>query len=310
MASKEPIILAGQPVGRFKAGWLLFKETWRFTMLDKEMLWIPVIAAIVNFFFFGILISALVFYYLTSGGSDIPENSPMWYGFMFYLYAAGAFTLAFSQAAITNSVYTRAHGGDATLGQSLKRAYTHWFSLFIWAVITSTVGLILRLVAERSQLLGKVVASALGMGWSVLTYFVVPAMVIDNHSAFESIGKSGQVFKKTWGETIVSNISYGLVFILINLLVICSLFGLTVFFFVAEVPVLGVLAIIAIFVWVIAASLVASVMEGVIKTILYIYADEGKIPENFNHELVEKMLARKDNSLEQSSPLPLFNTTV
>jgi uncharacterized membrane protein YeaQ/YmgE (transglycosylase-associated protein family) len=298
--AKQPVIINGQTLGRFGASWLLFKESFRFLRADKEMVWIPLITTVLNLLLFGLLVSAFVF--LVYGGSldaiDAEnEDSPIWYVFAFLCYVIGAFTLALSQAGITHIVYTRIRGGDATLGEGLKTAFSHWFSLLLWSIITSTVGMVLRMIAERSKMLGAIVAMILGVAWSVLTYFVVPAMVIDKHSAFGSISKSSAVFRKTWGETLVSNISIGLVFFIAHIVALFAMIGLVIATVTTESVLLGLfipVVIVAYMLWVVIAVLVQSSLEGVLKTLLYVYASENIVPENFNRELLEKMLSRKD----------------
>jgi len=296
MVKQEPVIIGGKPIGRMKAGWLLFKETWRFFRADSEMMWIPLITSFINLVLFGLVVAG--FYFVLSGtGYTLPEEgealSVTEYAFIFICYVIGAFTLALSEAAIANTVYTRVHGGNATLAGSLRLAFSHSVSLLLWSIITSTVGLVLRMIAERSRIMGRIVVALLGVGWSILTYFVVQAMVIDKKSAFASIGKSGQVFKKTWGETIVSNISIGVVFMGIYMVLFLSAFGLMIFALLSEFWI-GLIALgILFFLVFVSLCLIQSAMNGILKTLLYIYASEGTIPPNFNHELLEKMLSRQ-----------------
>lgn len=297
MAKREPVIISGQQVGRLKASWLLFKEAWRYLKADKEMVWIPLITSFLNLALFGFIVAVFVMVIL--GGdftlsAEGEPSSPVELAFYFACYVVGAFTLALSQAGITHTVYTRAHGGDATLGDSLKTAFSHWGSLLLWSVITSTVGIILRMIAERSKLIGRLVVMFIGAAWSVITYFVVPAMVIDKKSAFGSISKSGQVFKATWGETIVSNVSLGLVFLLAHVLVLAAAAGLMITAVAVEITFLVPVIVVLYVIWIVIASLVQSALEGVLKTLLYIYAAENAIPPNFNQELLEKMMTRSN----------------
>lgn len=293
---KEQIMINGQPIGKLKAGWLLFKETWRYFKADTEMMWIPLVTTLINLFLFGLLITGFYFF-LKDTGYTLPEEgdplSAIEYSFIFLCYVIGAFSLALTEAGITNTVYTRVRGGDATLGDSLKAAFSHWASLLVWSFITSTVGLILRMIAERSKIIGRIIIALLGVAWSVLTYFVVPAMVIDKKSAFSSIGKSGQVFKTTWGETLVSNISIGVVFSLVHVLLLIAAFGLMIFTVFYELWI-GLIALGVLYCLVTALlCLVQSSMNGILKTLLYVYASEGVVPANFNQELLEKMLTRQ-----------------
>lgn len=289
---KQPVTLQGQPVGRIKAGWLLFKETWRFLMLDKELLWVPIITSALNILLFGTLFSLLIIVVL-GGGDQLLENDVFLYAILFAIYVIGAFTLALAQAATANTVYVRAHGGDATLVDSLKAAFSHWFSLFLWSCITATVGVLLRWLSDRSRLLGKLVAALLGAGWAVLTYFVVPSMVIGKQTAFSSIGDSAKTFKETWGETLVSNISYGFIFLLINLFGLLSFGGLAVFFVANGLEALAIVPLVCVLLWLLLVGILGSAMNSILRTLLYIYAREQVIPQNFNSELLEKMLAKK-----------------
>lgn len=288
-----PIILQGQKVGRLRASFILLKETLRFFWADKEMLWIPVIAAFLQFALIGL---ALIFVILPSGILTSEESegllSVMEYVYVFIFYVIGAFTVSCTQAAITHIVYTRAHGGDATLGNGLNVAMSHAGALFIWACITSTVGVILRAIAERSQLLVKILVAILGAAWSVLTYFVVPAIVVDKKNAVEAIKHSGMTFKRTWGETLITNISFGLAITAMFIGFIAVLVVLIIAFN-GALPVMistGVLFCIV----TVGMVLLSSVLESVLRTLLYVYAQEGTVPQNFNRELLEHMLARKE----------------
>lgn len=298
MFTKTPLTLNGQPVGRFRAGWILLKETWRFMMLDKELLFVPVIAS----FLFGIVIVGIMS--VLRDPTTVPNEIPTTFALLFMAYVSAAFIAALSQAVISHIVYIRAHGGDANLGQGFTRALTHSFSLFVWSMITSTIGLIINIISGRSEILGRIVASILGATWRVLTYFVVPAMVIDNVSAFASIPKSVSVFKQTFGETIVSNISYRLIFFLIFLLQIVLGVGLTITALIAEREVLAVLILLVFMGCIVLTLFILSVFSGILVTLLYIYATEGAAPNNFNPELLEKMLAHRQPISSQFNSLP------
>lgn len=288
----NPIVLGGQRVGRLRASFILFKETFRFFWADKEMLWVPIITSIMQLFLIGLLVITVV---IPSGmfadvETETAALTPVEYAYVFLFYVIGAFTVACTQAAITHIVYTRVHGGNATLGSGLHAATAHAGNLFIWACITSTVGLVLRAIAERSAWLMKLLVAILGTAWSVLTYFVVPAIVIDQKSAFDAIGHSGTIFKRTWGETIVTNISFSLAILVSFFVLVVVLIGLMVVSggAVEVLFVCGGIFIVAILIII----LLSSVLDSVLRTLLYVYANEGTVPQNFNRELLESMLAR------------------
>jgi len=298
-------MIEGKQVGRLKASWLLCKESWRFLSLDREMLWVSPITALLNLFLLGVIFGGFVIMYVASGAtwSDPTSTRVVQYGVLFVCYVAGAFSLALGQAAIVHTVYTRVHGGDATLSQSLKVAFSHSGSLLVWSCITSTVGVVLHAVSKH-KIAGLIVAALLGTAWGVLTYFVVPAMVIDKKSAFGSIPRSASVFKQNWGETLVSNISLGAVFFLAHFLVLMSFIGLTVVTLSLHNIPLFVLLCVSMVIWMIVANIVLSTLNAVIRTLLYVYATENVVPQNFNTELLSAMLQKRAVSFTPTSFTP------
>ena len=299
-----PILIGGKRIGRIRASWLLFKESWRFLAADKELLLIPVAALVLNLGLLGIVIGSTV---LLTQNSENPLFTgdtlhTLDYVVLFMVYVVGAFTLALSQAAITHTVYTRLHNGNARLGESISVALSHAGTLFVWALITSTVGVILRMIAERSQLIGKIVAALMGAAWAIATFFVIPAIVIDKKGAVESIPFSITTFKRTWGETIVSNITLGLFFFLAYMLAIISVVGMIILGVYAENLIIILTALIIGVAWLVMASLAQAALEGVIKTVLYIYATDATTPTNFNRELLEAMMVRNPRSTSVVTP--------
>ncbi len=292
-----PITISGRSVGKWRGSWLLFKETFRFLLADKEMVLIPLITGFLNLFFLGMVIAG---YFLAGGfatlmGTGAVEQSLRLvdYGFIFLIYVMGAYTLALSQAAIAFTVFTRAHGGNPTLGQSLVVAFGHTRSLLGWALVTSTVGLVLRFIGERSRLVGRTIESLLGAAWNLLTFFAVPSIVLGNKSFYGAIGHSAYLFRRTWGELLVSNITLGLTFFLAYVLALLSFMGLLALSFAVGSITLFVIAVTMAIVWFVAAALVQTALQAVLKTLLYLYAAEGTLPKNFNHELLEAVLARQ-----------------
>jgi hypothetical protein len=297
---KEKVIIGGKPLGKFRASFLLFSESLRFMNADREMLFIPVITALMSLTLL-VVLGVLVFIVGFNGSTEVfsqyidddsSQGSPLEYVVIFCVYVISAFTLAFSQAVISHMVYTRAKGGDTTLGQGLSTALSHSPSLFLWSLITSTVGVVLQFLAERSKLLGRIILWFIGAAWSVLTYFVVPAMVIDKKSAFASIGHSAEVFKRTWGETFISNISIAVVFLAGNLLIIFGAFIFIITAVVLEVYPLVILVLVLLVIMLFLSAILQSTLNGVIKTLLYLYASENFVPVDFNAELLSKVMSK------------------
>ncbi len=285
------VTIGERKISRFKASWLLLKESWRFLKADSELLLVPIIATIVMVLLFAVLIIGLLVSGLLTASA---EDAWTVEGLIFIAgsYLITAFVVAFAQAMVTHTVYARTRGQNATLGQSLLVAGRHLPALFLWSIISATVGVALRAVSERSRWLGQVVASLLGAAWGILTYFVVPAMVINKNSAFSAITHSGSVFKRTWGETLITNISLGLIFIVLHVLAILVFLGC---FFISIETGQGALFMVSgilYVVWLFAAIALQQVLNSIIVTLLYVYATSETPPQNFNTELLEAIVSR------------------
>ncbi len=302
------LIRDGRAVGKWRASYLLARETFRFLRADKEILLVPVVTGVFEFFAF--LALGLV---ALAAGITIPEGVETLESLpgeaiilIFVAYVIAAFAIAFSQGAVTHIVYTRAHGGDATLGEGLAASGSVIWSLFVWSLITSTVGIILRAVSERSRLLGRLLTSFLGAAWSILTYFAVPAMVIDKKSPVAAVKHSGEIFRRTWGESLIANIGLGAFFMMVLFLVIGV--SACVFWLAFSSESLGLLflAFFGFALVMIVFILIASALSAILRVLLYIYASEGTVPPNFDAELLAAVMKRQ----HQSGPPNLAVNTV
>jgi hypothetical protein len=293
---KTPIVIGGQKIGRFRASFLLFKESWRFLRADKELLLVPIFSAVMSIVLIG-LFTLIMMVSTQSFGEMLQSESPVGYKeylFMFGVYVVSAFSLAIAQATIVHIVYVRAHGGNATLGSGIARAFSNWLPLLVWALITSTAGLILRIISDRSEIIGRIVASLLGAAWSILTFFAIPIILIEKKQPLTAVTASARLFKQTWGETLIANVTLGLVFMLAHLVVLASFIGVLFYGASTNNAVILILGVASVVAWILVASLVNSALQGILKTLLYIYAAENVVPENFNRELLESIMVRKN----------------
>jgi hypothetical protein len=294
----NPIIIEGKKISKWRASFLLVKESWRFLRADKELVLVPVVSSLLSCVLLGILTSVAV---LSGVSIDILFAPEMGIGatqFVFALgvYIIGAFTLAISQATTTHIVYVRAHGGNATLGQGFARAFDNVAPLLLWALISGSIGTVLRFISDKSELIGKIISGLLGAAWSVMTFFVVPIILIEKKDSLTAIKQSAVLFKKTWGESLISNITLGLAFLLAHILAWISFFGVLIIGVKIGNGPLIVGAVLCIFIWFVVAVLIQNAMQGIVKTLLYIFAAEGVVPPNFNRELLENMLVRNSES--------------
>ncbi|MEI8241604.1 MAG: DUF6159 family protein, partial [Actinomycetota bacterium] len=76
----------------------------------------------------------------------------------------------------------------------------------------ATVGLVLQLLRERGGIAGVILAALGGMAWNIITFLVIPVLVVEGVGPVSAIKRSAGLLKKTWGEQIIGTAGIGLVF--------------------------------------------------------------------------------------------------
>lgn len=123
----------------------------------------------------------------------------------------------------------RLEGGDPTLQDGLRIANENLRAIAGWALIAAIVGIILRALEERAEMLGKIVISLIGFAWTMATFFIVPVLIYEKLPVSKAIKRSAHVFKDTWGETFIGYFGLGAIFFLFALIgVIPIVLGLKV----------------------------------------------------------------------------------
>ncbi|MBN1679795.1 MAG: hypothetical protein JW966_05855 [Anaerolineae bacterium] len=279
---------------RISSSWELVKASYRVLRADKELIVFPIVSALgtlaVMITFAVPMLLAGLFDSATNDGLGVAH-----YAVAFLFYLTMYFVVIFSNTALVGAAMIRLRGGDPTLADGFKIAMDHVPQIFGYAMISATVGVVLRVLQERGGIVGQIVAWIGNLAWNVVTYLVIPVLVVENVGPVEAIKRSGSLLKRTWGEQIIGNFSIGLVFGLLSLAVIV-VFGLPAILFAAATGsvVLIVLAVALIVMIVIGLNLISSTLQGIYVAALYRYAVEGVVDENyFPPELVEGAFRKK-----------------
>jgi len=266
-------------MGRLGRSIRLMKESYHVLMQDKELLLLPVISGLLIVV---VTASFIVPIFLLGGDGAAPaegegeEGSGLVWALIALAYYIVTYTVGiFFQAAVVAGASERLSGGNPTLGSSLGAASKHLGSIVAWGIVAGTVGMILRSIQERSELLGRIVAGLVGAAWSLATFFVVPVLVLEGVSMGSAFKRSWELFKQTWGEQIGGRIGLGLA----SLLLVLPLLGVCALLWWAG------LQIVAIVVGVLGVALLGvffSALQAVFVTVLYRYATTGETAEGFD----------------------------
>ncbi len=273
---------------RMSRGWELMQESWAVLKMDKEMLVFPAVSGLACLLVLASFAAPLwnsQYLQVVMEEEQLPQD-PIAYAILFLFYLANYFVIIYFNSALVACAVIRFKGGDPTVGDGFRMANQSLPQIFGWALVSATVGLILKLIESRSERAGQVVAGLMGMAWSAVTYFVVPVIVVERVGPIEATKRSMGILRKTWGEALTANFGIGLITTLVALLGLIPIF-LGVWAVMGGMVVLGGVAIAAGVLWFILISLITSALNAIVIGALYLYAAEGQVPSHFNGRLLE-----------------------
>ena len=212
-------------ISRFGRSWLLIKASWGVLRSDGELLVLPFLSGIATVIvaaaFIGMGAISGAFKEMQHGGPD--ALAPSFYAGIFVFYVVQYFIIIFFNTALVGAAIEKLDGGDPTVGSALALAQSRIGSILGYAVISATVGVLLRMLAERLGFIGRIVEAGVGLAWTVTTFLVVPVLAAEGIGPIEAIQKSATLLKKTWGENLIGNA--GISFVLSIVAVAVALVG-------------------------------------------------------------------------------------
>jgi hypothetical protein len=277
---------------RISNSWGLVKASAEVLRADKELIVFPIISMI------GVLIVtatlaipmflAGIFEAATEEGG---QALGIVIGFLFYVVMYCV--IFFANTALVGAAMIRLDGGDPTVSDGFRIAFQRIGTIVGYALISATVGMLLRALRERGGILGRIVSSLIGMAWNLATFLVVPVLVVEDVGPIDAVKRSAQLLKKTWGEQIVGNLSIGLVFFVIGFLVV--LVGIPIVLAAAATEsalVIG-LAVLLVVLALVTVGLISSTLGGIYSAAVYRYAAEGDTGGYFSTEMVQSAFRPK-----------------
>ncbi len=158
----------------------------------------------------------------------------------------------------------RLDGGRFTMGQAFSKAAGRTPSILGWSAINSTVGLVLQAIRDKAGFLGDIVAGLIGAAWNVVTWLVLPIIIVEGIGPIAAIKKSAHLLKATWGENLFAQAGIGIIGFLLMLPGII-IFGALSF----AIPVVGIPLLL---VWLVVIGSVMTAIGAIYRTALYRFA--------------------------------------
>ena len=255
--------------------WELVKASAQVLKADKELLIFPLLS-------FGAFVATLVVFFLPmaffgfgeAAGSEIFEILATVVGFVFYVVTT--FIMIFFNSALVGAALIRLEGGDPTVADGMRIARNRIGSIFAWSLLAATVGMILKAARERAGFLGDIVIGMIGIAWNLATFLIVPVLVTHNLGPIESLKKSAELLKKTWGEQIAGNLGIGAVVALAFVLYSVIAIPAVVLAITTGVTAVIVAAIVCVAAGYGLLALISAALSGIYSAALYRFATTGE----------------------------------
>jgi len=263
----------------------LFRTSWGILMADKKLLVFPVLSGIVSII---VLLTFLIPIIIGQFLGDV-----VYIVALFAFYLVSYFVVIFFNTALVSCVNARLQGKEMSVGEGISNALAHFTSILAWALVSATVGVVLHLLRERAGVVGQIAAALVGGAWGLVTFFVVPILILEDKGVVDSIKESTSLIRKTWGESIIGSGSIMLVFLLI---VVAGVIATLAAIFLAAMMNLGSVILLIVALAIVAGivlAVVAAAMQGIFVTALYTYARTGSVPPAFNRDLIQNAFVQK-----------------
>ncbi len=209
-------------MGRISKTMQLARASWEVLKADKELIALPVLSLAAT----GVAAASFLVPMMWVGRAETTTN-PAWVilPLAFVAYLVLACITIFFNAALVHAANERLEGGDPTIGSALRGAGQRAGRLLPWALLSATVSALLRTVEERGGAIGKVISGIAGLAWSLVTFLVIPVLVMEGIGVRDALRRSAALFRQTWGENVAARVGFGLLGFLASLPGIAAIAG-------------------------------------------------------------------------------------
>lgn len=279
---------------RISNGWELAKESLRVLRLDKELLVFPLVSGIACL----VVLASFALPLWSTGYAEVVleegriADDPIAWVILFAFYFVNYFVIVFFNSALIACAIIRFKGGDPTVADGFRAAMNRLPQIVGWALVSASVGVILRIIESRSERAGQFAAGLLGAAWSIATYFVVPVLVVEQVGPIDAAKRSLAVLRRTWGEALAANFGIGFFVFVASLVGIIPIIAGAMAIGAGHVVIGGMLLGLGVVLLLIIA-LISSALDSILLAALYLYAAEGSVPQYFNDSLLGDAFATR-----------------
>lgn len=259
-------------MGRFQNSIALAKSSWQVLRDDKQLVVIPLLSLLATVVL-AVAVLLPIGLIVRNGSGGYSGSAPLVWVLGFIGTVALTYVIVFFNAALVFAANSRFQGEPVEIADAIRAAAARSHVLLPWAIVSATVSIVLRAVEQRGGVLGRIVGSLAGVAWSVVTFLVLPVLVFEGIGPIAAVKRSGELFKHTWGENLMTNAGIGLVGLLA---VVVGAVPLALL--VAVGGPIAVVGIVVFVLWCVAVLLVSTALTGIFQVALYRFATGTPVP--------------------------------
>ena len=193
--------------GRVATGSDLLTQCWEFLRARPGLLWLPGLSAAAT------TLAALVIFVpvlLWTEQQGVSGKIAV-----FIATSAAAFPCTFIavyfNVGFLHLVMATERGERITARDALTAARGRLAAIFIWSLIATLVGVLVRGLQRlpNGDIPAAIVSLLIGVTWGLATYFAVPVIALHGTGPVETIRRSSRVFRKRWGEQVTGEFGIG-----------------------------------------------------------------------------------------------------
>jgi hypothetical protein len=278
-----------------KRGWAITAASWTVLKRHPKLIVLPALSA-------AALVALLALLALAAGATNLHSLSRLAadaehgraavYALFFAGYFVCFFAGIFFNAALVFCALQAFAGQEPSLMKGIATAFGRLPQIFMWALVASTVGLLLQalkdFLEDKLGLFGSLLDWVGSMAWAALTYFVVPVLVVDGVGPVAAVKRSSAILRQKWGESVGGEGGLGLIYFVLTLpgvlfAVLAGSQGGG-----AMVPALLIAGL-----YILVLALLVMTLSTLFRTGVYIYATTGQTPAAIGEDLIQGTFRKK-----------------
>ncbi len=264
---------------------LLTQKSWAIIKENRYLLVFPVLGFVISLVPLAIFWVPAGFFFL---------NNQNWAGVVLAIFGvfANQIVISISSGGLVAAADAELSGQDSSVGHGIGRAFVRIIPLIGWALVATVVNVIVGAMRGRggsgaADALRNLAAAGVLAMWQLVTFFVLPFIMLEGLGPIAAIKQSFALFRQKWGTQIFGGVRIGGLVGLMTILpgILLVLLGgwlaisgnATALGFGVGLIVLGILLFMI-------GALVLSTMRGIFSVVLFRFANEGTVEGGFTAE--------------------------